>query len=111
MVARPTEACIARDGYLISLATGGPAKHRDTPIPNDLQGRMANYSAVIDWMDRCDLVFDGAYIKDYESVLMVSWTVALVVIGADWADEFLHRHVLGLDPLPMALRVMQRAMH
>lgn len=111
MVARPTEPCIARDGCLISLATGGPAKHRDTPIPDDQQGRMANYAAVIDWMDRCDLVFDGAYIKDDDSVLMVSWTVALVVIGGDWADEFLHRHVLGLDSLSMAARVMQRALY
>lgn len=109
MVAMPTEACFARGGWLISFATGGPAKHRDTAIPNDSQGRMANYAGVVDWMERCDLFFDSGYIESDDCVLMLPWTVALVVIRENWADEYLHRHALGLELLPMALRVMQQA--
>lgn len=109
MVAMPTEACFTRGGWLISFATNGPAKHRDIAIPNDSHGRMANYAGVVDWMARCDLFFDSGYVQSDDRVLVLPWTVALTIISEDWADEYLHRHALGLELLPMALRVMQRA--
>jgi predicted GIY-YIG superfamily endonuclease len=114
MVAQPTETCFASCGASVSFATGGPASQRYRSIPDNARNRMATYRAVLDWMECCDLHYGGGdtggYVSSTDGEINVPWSCALVVIGDNWADEFLHPHALGIEPLSMAQAIQQRAL-